>query len=207
VSEPARASRPVLVALMIAALRTLACHQHVAFDQNGCDHDSECGLPTWHCDTGSATCVQCLIDDDCAMLGIGRIRCDMAAHRCVECGTDGDCGQGRGCRARHCVTLCNTEGTSASCPSAAPYCESDDDSGYCVQCGDDLPQSCKSSAVAGPICGRLGMCLACLTDSDCSAPSPHCETFAGRCVECVANKDCADGTVCDPAANRCVSPQ
>ena len=203
-----RPLRPVLrTTLLFGLLALAACHQHVAFDQGGCDQDSECGLSTWHCDTTTATCVQCLSDDHCAALGIGRVRCDTAAHRCIECGADDDCGQGRVCRAHHCVTLCNAEGTSASCPSSAPYCESDDDSGFCVQCGDDLPQACNGAAVAGPICGRLGMCIACQSDTDCHAPTAHCETFSGRCVECVANKDCSGGTVCDPAANRCVSPQ
>lgn len=189
---------------MVAALA--ACHQHVAFDESGCDQDSECGLTTLHCDTATGTCVPCTNDDHCAALGIGRTRCDTAAHRCVECGLEADCGQGRGCRGHHCVTLCTAEGPNASCPAAAPYCESDD-SGYCVQCGDDLPQACTGAAAAGPICGRLGMCLACLADADCHTPTAHCETFAGRCVECLANKDCAHGTVCDPAMNRCVPPQ
>jgi len=183
-----------------------ACHRHVVFDQGGCDDDYECGLATLHCDGASATCVECTSDDQCAALGTARVRCDTAAHRCIECGTDQDCGQGRGCRHNHCVTLCDEEGANSACPSAAPYCE-DDDSGFCVQCGDDLPQGCSGTGVAGPICGRLGLCVACEADGDCHAPTAHCETFAGRCVECVTTKDCASGTVCDPSGYHCTQPQ
>jgi len=208
VRHAARSARPAVRAFgVVMAAALAACHQHVAFDERGCDQDSECGLTTLHCDTASATCVPCTNDDHCAALGIGRIRCDTAAHRCIECGLDQDCGQGRGCRFHHCVTLCNAEGPSTSCPSAAPYCEADDDSGYCVQCGDDLPQACSGAAVAGPICGRPGMCFGCQADADCHSPTGRCETFGGRCVECLGSKDCAPGTVCDPATNQCVPPQ
>lgn len=193
-----------LGALVLALLG--ACHRQVLFDQGGCDDDSECGLATLHCDLPTATCVECTGDDQCAALGTARVRCDTAAHRCIECGLDGDCGQGRGCRFHHCVTICDGEGPNSSCPSAAPYCE-DDDSGICVQCGDDLPQGCSGAGVAGPICGHLGLCVACQSDGDCHAPTPHCETFAGRCVECVSSKDCASGTVCNPTTNQCVQPQ
>jgi len=194
-------------ALLVVIAAGVSCHQQVAFDQNGCDQDSECGLTTLHCDTATATCVPCTTDDHCAALGIGRVRCDTAAHRCIECGLDEDCGQGRGCRNHHCVTLCSSEGASASCPLATPYCESDDDAGFCIQCGDDLPQACSGAAAAGPICGRLGTCVACQSDPDCRAPTAHCETFAGRCVQCLGSKDCAAGTVCDPATNQCVPPE
>lgn len=206
-SRAKRRGKPLGSALGLAALGLLvACHQHVAFDENGCDEDWECGLTTLHCDTAAATCVECTNDDHCAALGIARIRCDTAVHRCVECGLDADCGQGRGCHGHHCVTLCNIEGANGSCPSAAPYCEADD-LGFCVQCGDDLPHACDGGAVAGPICGRLGLCQACQVDGDCKAPTARCETFDGRCVACVDSKDCTGGTVCDPVTNRCLPPQ
>lgn len=183
-----------------------ACHGQLAFDQGGCDQDSECGLSSLHCDTASATCVECTADEHCAALGTTRVRCDTAANRCVECGLDADCGQGRGCRSHHCVTVCDKEGVNATCPVAAPYCE-EDDLGFCVQCGDDVPDACASTSSPGPICNRLGTCVACQSNTDCKAPTPRCETFSGRCVACVSAKDCSGATaICDPTSNRCVPP-
>lgn len=191
---------PILLALA-------ACNGRVSFDVSGCDKDSECGLPSLHCDVVSAVCVACTSDDHCSILGTGRDRCDTAAHRCVECGLDSDCGQGRGCRDGHCLTLCQGEGFSGMCPTAAPYCEDDSQDGFCVQCGDDLPNACAASTAAGPLCGHEGTCVACQHNSDCAAPTPRCETFSGRCVECLRAQDCSGSTpVCDPIVNRCVLP-
>lgn len=182
-----------------------ACRQRIAFDQGGCDQDSECGIATLHCDTDTSTCVECLADADCAALGTSRVRCDMASYRCIECGLDADCGQGRGCRHQHCVTLCNSEGMNAACPASAPYCESDDDNGFCIQCGDDLPQACSGGAVAGPFCSRLGTCVACQADTDCGPSAPRCDLYSGRCVACLSTADCGTaGYVCDPASRTCV---
>ncbi|HEY4185359.1 MAG TPA: hypothetical protein VGP07_09835 [Polyangia bacterium] len=197
---------PTTVVTLAVACLLASCKGHLAFDEGGCDDDSECGLATLHCDVVTSTCVACTADAQCAALGAGRDRCDTAAHVCVECGLDSDCGQGRGCRFRHCVTLCNSEGPTSACPSAAPYCEDDDD-GFCVQCGDDLANACSMSTAAGPICGRLGTCVACQGNADCKAPTGRCETFSGRCVECLGTKDCSGATpVCDPTINRCVAP-
>jgi hypothetical protein len=184
------------------------CRGRVTFDENGCDDDGECGISSLHCDVANATCVECVSDAQCTAQGRGRDRCDTAAYTCVECGLDSDCGQGRVCRHRHCVTLCASEGPSSSCPTSAPYCEDDDDDGFCVQCGDDLPQRCASGNAAGPICTRTGACVECQADRDCKAPSPRCETFSGRCVACLKSKDCTgSASLCDPTVNRCVPPR
>ncbi|MBI4953951.1 MAG: DUF11 domain-containing protein [Myxococcales bacterium] len=48
---------------------------------------------------------------------------------------------------------------------------------------------------------------ACLTDADCSAPTPHCDTSVSPkiCVECLVDAHCPGNLpTCDPVANVCV---
>lgn len=192
------------VVVVALGLLAWACNGRVVFDAEGCDEDQECPLPTLHCDREARTCVGCTTDAHCTATGQALPRCDTARHRCVECGLDADCGQGRACRQQHCVTLCEEEGDSPSCPTATPHCERS--LGFCILC-EKFRDACASATAAGPLCDPdIGICVSCLADSDCGGTSPHCDTVKGRCVECLGSAQCRPAApVCDPVALRCVT--
>jgi hypothetical protein len=43
----------------------------------------------------------------------------------------------------------------------------------------------------------------CTSDLQCSSPLPRCNRSTGRCVNCLANTDCATNQFCDPDAWKC----
>ena len=97
---------------------------------------------------------------------------------------------------------CLEAGTCAE--SALSLCHPE--SGACVagcdpSAGDD-PGNCPD----GTRCeAARGICLACLTNADCAAPTPACDTASGSCVGCVSNYDCTpQAPVCDTDALECV---
>ncbi|APR87597.1 PE-PGRS family protein [Minicystis rosea] len=70
---------------------------------------------------------------------------------------------------------------------------------------------CCTSAPSGacgapqPVCGGGGLCVQCGSNTDCSAPTPKCDTATSTCVACLASTDCSAPTpVCNPATHACV---
>jgi len=67
--------------------------------------------------------------------------------------------------------------------------------------------SCTSNAncTGGKVCNTTtGVCVTCLTDSQCSGSTPKCKTSTGTCVGCNVNSDCGAGLVCNSSSNTCV---
>jgi len=205
-----------LVAALWAAVG--ACNGKVVFDPAGCDRDDECQLSTLHCDTATASCVECLTDAHCAAAATGSPStsapmsalgastvCDPTLHRCVECHTDADCGAGHLCREDRCVVTCQKEGPDPLCKGATSHCEGD--LGFCIECEDDN-RACAAISAVGTICDRkIGRCVACLSDANCGGTNPRCDTTEGRCVVCLTSDDCGPKLpLCDPAALDCIAP-
>ena len=163
----------------------------------GCASDAECRLSSLHCEPVSRTCVACVDDRHCGTSGFPR--CDTGLHRCVACLVATDCPAGQACRAAHCVTPCADDTTPTTCP-AGTACNS----GTCSLCGDD-GVSCVGSAM--PFClSPPGICAACRTDADCTAPTPRCDPVRYGCVACVTIADCpAAMPFCDPDTGSCKS--
>ncbi|HCF59227.1 MAG TPA: hypothetical protein DFS52_14695, partial [Myxococcales bacterium] len=172
-----------------------------------CSGDSECELGEV-CRSGR--CVAgCVSDTECT----GGDVCQGGA--CLPpCGGDGDCNGGLICQAGKCVPGCPND---ESCPEEQ-ICEA----GRC------LPGCLGDTECTGELVCRDGRCVsaACISNDDCSAPTPACDLLTGecvvctatagcpgvlakcdtsvaggRCVECLASSDCTDSAkpVCDPS--------
>jgi hypothetical protein len=121
------------------------------------------------CDESSDTCVECLIERDCA--GPSNTQCDTTTNTCVEC-----------LMPAHCSTAAAARCEAGACVE----CEDNDDcthlagkgvcdGGSCVQCtvNDETPCAGKSCDPATNACtnttiGSTGTCEACVADSECS---------------------------------------
>jgi hypothetical protein len=147
------------------------------------------------CQTSTGYCVGCLGDGDCAgQPSTPFCATDIApdaGNVCVQCLSAADCPSDMlGCSSRaHFCGFCDNSG---DCPASAAYCQSG-------QCGDscvlsDGGTSCQN----GGLCDtNSGVCVTCLSDSDCPAfgsmPS-YCLTDidAGfSCVQCYQASQCA----------------
>ena len=62
----------------------------------------------------------------------------------------------------------------------------------------------KADCPTGQVCDPdAHTCVACLADTDCSAPTAKCDTSTHTCVVCAGDKDCPAGKICDPNAKAC----
>jgi len=104
------------------------------------------------------------------------------------------------CESEACESCLET----GSCAGATSLCHPR--SGACVAGCDpgagDEPGNCPD----GTRCDEArGICLACLTNDDCAAPTPACDPIGSSCVGCVGNDDCTpQAPVCDTDALACV---
>lgn len=76
----------------------------------------------------------------------------------------------------------------------------------CSECGAP-----GMDCTTGNYCGS-GLCQACNVSEHCGAsctvcPSTRSTCAAGKCVQCVGNRDCAVGELCDTATGSCLPPQ
>jgi hypothetical protein len=161
-----------------------------------CSSDHDCALAALHCDVPSARCVECVVDEDCALQALAR--CDTERHRCIECSVDRDCSASYRCDGigHRCMELCREE---PDCSAGAHGC--DERRGVCVACDDD--HECDGAAQR--VCALDGSgCVECRSDSHCAA-GLHCDPIQSLCVECRDGGDCLDG-LCDPSTHACSAP-
>jgi hypothetical protein len=127
----------------------------------------------------------------------GRLHCDIALGRCVECDADADCGSGLGCnRASH-VCIAMCFDTD-DCPWTGQECER----GACTRCDED--RECAAETPATPHCMPGGArCVECVADADCASATPHCDPVSYECVACRDSRDCAPETACDATDHTC----
>ena len=73
--------------------------------------------------------------------------------------------------------------------------------------GAPATQTATDSNVTSPGQAPTVVSVACMSDSDCAAPTPHCDPSgdAPRCVECVNSAQCTDTNApdCNPDTQRC----
>ncbi len=167
--------------------------------------DLGCAEPSSECDESGASHV-CVVCEDDAPAGSIDGGCDAltpacatgdgtVASVCVECQVDEDCAGGAVCddatnTCQACLDTASGAATDTGCAVGAKECATDDaGTNACVLCQDD--------AVPSAI------------DGGCSASSPHCVGDAGdgaggsACVVCIAETDCAEGSICDVASGQC----
>lgn len=133
------------------------------------------------CDESSDTCVECLVEQDCA--GPTTTMCEATSNTCVECLMTAHCetaGAAR-CEDGACVE-CENNGDCTHIAGKG-VC----DGGTCVQCTveDETPCAGKSCNPATNACtdttiGSTGSCEACVADSECSGGGTADPT--ARCV-------------------------
>jgi Cys-rich repeat protein len=163
--------------------------------------DDGCGTEDPVCDdttVGAETCVTCEdnmssgdTDNGC---DDGAPACDESGEApvCVECIADGDCGEGTVCDAgsNTCIAcIDNTDGGQDNgCDAADPVCDD-------TTVGAETCLTCEDNMGIGD------------TDNGCEAGAPACDESgeAPVCVECQADGDCAEGSVCDEATNTCTA--
>jgi hypothetical protein len=165
--------------------------------RGGCSVDTDCVLPTLHCDTSSGQCVACVADDQC---GGNYPVCDTALNQCVQCGVDADCHGGRCEGTTHrCIASCADGGL---CPRGLACDQASD----CIDClGDSY---CSSNPRGFYVCDPdTHQCVQCTDDRDCYGGStPQCDRPLGRCVECLTSSGCQPRELCDPQSHSCVDP-
>ncbi len=182
-----------------------------------------CGDTGQSCDTDNCQC-QGECQPDCAGRECGPDKClGTCGPGCAEdetcsdgicqqlgCSGDEQCQPGQICLDNTCTNGCRGD---RDCPQDQ-FCLADEPpNGKCVACRDD------ADCPDGNVCSD-GQCrFFCAEDTDCPAEQ-HCELATGACVECTSNehcdlgqiclsscvdgcatdRDCPDGTVCDPEA-------
>lgn len=69
------------------------------------------------------------------------------------------------------------------------------DDGDVVEMGIDMGPCGGPCTTPTPLCNSVsGMCVQCLSMSDCGDGAPECDTTTGQCVQCLNAGDCGGGT-------------
>ncbi len=162
----------------ICAAATGACVQ--------CVGDSECtdAGSLVHCVSGA--CAECASAADCPAFNPG---CSVGF--CGACGFDTDCPAGQSCSVHTAQCECPS---SSACGSGAPVCVGNGgDGGFC---GCRIRSDCGGGSACDPGLGLAGGCVAaCGTDAgpDCGAQGALCSPVTGLCVSCLSDSNCSDG--------------
>ncbi|MBK8173629.1 MAG: hypothetical protein IPK60_25280 [Sandaracinaceae bacterium] len=159
-------------------------------------------------------CVACVSDAQC---GGNTSHCDVARSRCVQCVGAGDCNDNNSCTQDSCVAgSCQNRSTPAGQTCEAGYCNGTSrcvaclNAGHCndsVECTVDTCNpngtcssrpSSRGTSCAGGVCNGAAapMCVACVSDSQCSGATPHCNTQTSQCQACLNNAQCNDSNMC-----------
>ncbi|MEZ4268534.1 MAG: MopE-related protein, partial [Myxococcota bacterium] len=94
--------------------------------------------------------------------------CNVATNKCVACVTAGQCNDQVACTVDACVN------------------------NACTHTPADAGTACQ-----GGVCsGASAICVQCVSDTQCSGSTPHCNVATNKCVECVNAEQCDDGVQC-----------
>ena len=163
-----------------------------------CTSHSDCSSPIAAQCSASNTCVACTATNQCKHLSSTPV-CNTASGTCVACNSDADCISPI---AAHCSgNTCSPCSASSQCAhlSATPAC-SPSYIGVCVECDTDADCPSVSKAQCSL---TTGTCVPCTASSHCShlLSTPVCKTSAGAglCVECLSDSDCVN-----PLKNKCL---
>src|SRR5262245_47555965 len=70
----------------------------------------------------------------------------------------------------------------------------------------DAANACRPAcADPTPVCDELKECKVCTATAGCSGDTPLCDTSTrlGACVQCLMDGDCTAGTTCDAVTHSC----
>ena len=201
-----------------------------------CASDSDCPTAAAaQCSEITNTCVPCTANTHCAHLTSTPACKDPGpSGTCVPCVVDADCPNAAAakCSAGNTCIAC-TDSNQCSHLTSQPICKTSGPSGVCVQCTSHSHcPTTKANCLAAnfcvgctstehhcarfpstPVCktpgGTTGVCVQCVTDSDCPNASAAQCSESNTCIPCTANTQCAHLTatsLCkDPgAAGKCV---
>src|SRR6185312_6784407 len=172
----------------------------------GCRSAADCGGVTPVCSTSSHTCGPCTADGAPSCPDPARPACQttgVLAGACTECSPT-NAGRCTGAKPS-CLPdtgLCGcAEDDVCGGPMSGVICSGPN--GICTPgCGTAPRNDCPSGTMCTNIMSGAGQCTSptgCTLDADCTSPLPRCDVGAapGRCVECLADSDCAAPFVCD----------
>ena len=118
-------------------------------------------------------CVACISNAQC---GGATPFCNVASNRCVACLGDSDCPDTNECTTDRCLSnVCSHTSVGSGTPCAGGVCN-----------GAAMP-----------------MCVACVSDAQCSGATPICDTSESRCVGCLLDGQCNDGNQC--TTDQCIA--
>ena len=148
------------------------------------------------CNSGGSACLTaCAADADCAsatdfcMNPGASGTCVAKKADGVACGASGECTNG------NCVDgICCNNGCTGTCQA----CNVAGNLGTCT----NVPSGGTDSTCAAPGVCDTGACVACVTNAQCTTPTPACNTATHTCVECVVANECAS-SVCDTLTHTC----
>jgi hypothetical protein len=161
-----------------------------------CTGEGQCNAPKPICSSptgGGGLCVQCLEQGHCDS---PTPQCNTARKECVQCVDSSACINGQVCsNANRCVD-CVDDSTCAQ----GSHC--DPATNKCVACVD----SSQCTSVENSRCNVVThQCATCNDHSQCEAPFSVCDVpRGGKCVQCVNDETCPQGSVCDVANGTCV---
>jgi hypothetical protein len=154
---------------------------------------TECMSETPLCNLTSMECVQCLVPEDCAELGVNTMCSD--AGSCVQCMGNADCSEPG-------ASVCSTEGDTA---------------GSCVGCTvgsvDDCAGVVDGEATALNVCddsAGSAVCVECNAEDESACEANVCDVLAHTCADdvmmgsaeaceaCVSDRQCEDDLACVP---------
>lgn len=189
------------------------CRIEVGFP--GCASSGDC-VPSGRCDEG--TCVaRCNSDAACNDSNPCTVDLCNVSGACendpVAAGSPGACAGGLVCSGAPSNT-CVACVSAAQCAAPTPLC--DTTTNTCVECllasHCDDGNACTTDVCAAGACGSTGVeegtacpdgvctatsvCVACIDDSRCAAPTPRCDLTAFACVQCLEASECDDGNEC-----------
>lgn len=98
---------------------------------------------------------------------------------------------------------------SKSTPAPSGPCTSASDcppgwfcvNGKCAEC--QVNSDCSGTATRKFCDTTHGVCVVCISDTDCPTATPHCRGNAS-CVQCVTNANCPTGQVCN-SSGTCIT--
>lgn len=164
-----------------------------------CLSSAQCAKPNPYCLAATGRCVECLSQRNC--VGTGFTYCDSRTYTCVACLNDTQCAHER----PYCA------GNLGQCVECLSTDNCGDTGLLCDRRGFRCVPSCSSHAdcaasVLTPFCDpETSLCVACLADDACTAPTSRCSPDTRSCVQCVDSGDCQPGVAC--VAGACVNPK
>jgi hypothetical protein len=93
---------------------------------------------------------------------------------------------------------CNVTGAQFFCHPVSGGCS--------LGCDPRAPLQQAGNCPAAELCQpRFGLCVDCVSNSDCGGQLRACDPERGSCVECIAAADCpAQQPLCDASTSRCI---